>query len=344
MAVMTVNGAIPCSSLGITSPHEHAYIDIRNQYKESDVFRSSGHDIKVNADLLPHLMVNPYCVRDNLVLDDENQCVFEMGLAAAAGLKTFVDATPCHIGRDPLILKRLSERTGLNIVAGCGYYTSDTHPECVRTFNEHALADNIINEIHNGIDDTGIKPGIIGEIGTSRDIGPDESKVLRAAAAANRATGAPVMVHLYPWGRSGLDVLDILEESGTDLERVCLCHTDVALDLPYMLKLLERGAFLEFDNFGKEFKSDAAYGNFPTDDERLGILYKLVDAGFGKMLLASCDICLKVLYKTNGGVGYAHLLTTIAAKIREQREDAEQILFDLLSANPARYLDNPMLD
>ena len=32
MAIMTVNGPIQKEKLGVTSPHEHALLDIRNQY------------------------------------------------------------------------------------------------------------------------------------------------------------------------------------------------------------------------------------------------------------------------------------------------------------------------
>ena len=344
MGVMTVKGVIPQTALGITSPHEHAFIDIRNQFAGSKIIGSVDWDGKVNREALTRLMYNPYCMRDNLILDDEAMCIAEMRHATENGLNTFVDATPANLGRDPAVLKRLSEHMGLNIVMGCGYYTFDMHPDFVETLDASALADGLIAELCDGIGETGVRPGIIGELGTSQVIHPHEEKVLLAAATAYHATGTPIMVHLYPWNNNGFKVLEILEKNGVPPERICLCHTDVMLDLPYILELLRRGAYVEFDNFGKEFTSNPAYGVFPTDDERLGVFYQLIDAGYLEKLLVSCDVCLKVLYIAYGGGGYAHVLTKIARKINEQRGDAARILNKVLVENPARYLNNLKLD
>ena len=341
---MTVNGIIQRSTLGVTSPHEHAFIDIRSQYKNSDGVFNDNEDETVNGETLHKLMINPYCIQDNLVLNNEELCLSEIRAATSVGLKSFVDATPGHIGRDTLMLKRLSELTGLNVIAGCGFYTYDTHPDYVETLDEQLLAELLFNEIKNGIDGTKVHPGIIGELGTSRIIHPREEKVLRVAAIVHRMTGAPIMVHLYPWSNNGIKVLDILENNGVLPEQICICHTDVMLDYKYMLQLLKRGTYLEFDNFGKEFKSNSAYGDFPMDDERLSILFKLIDDGYIDKLLVSCDICLKVLYTVYGGGGYAHILKNIAPMICDCRKDAQLILNSLLIINPANYLDNPMLD
>ena len=110
-----------------------------------------------------------------------------------------------------------------------------------------------------------------------------------------------------------------------------------------MRAVLKRGAYVEFDNFGKEFTSGSAYGRFPSDAERLEVLYRLADDGFTDQLLASCDVCLKNLLTIHGGPGYAHVIGKMAALIREQRNDAEALLQALLVDNPARYLDNPKL-
>lgn len=343
MGVMTVKGAISQDMLGITSPHEHAFIDIRNQFAGSQTTSSVDWDGKVNSESFSLLMQNPYCMRDNLILNDEAMCVSEVGIAARAGLNTFVDVTPVNVGRDPAMLMRLSNYTGLNVVMGCGYYTFDTHPDFMESLDVESLASNLITELQDGIGDTGICPGIIGELGTSQTIHPQEKKMLHASAIAHRETGAPIMVHLYPWSNNGIKVLDILNDNDVSPDRICLCHTDIQLDLSYILQLLKRGAYVEFDNFGKEFTSNTFYGNFPTDDERLTVLYRLIDAGYLDRLLASCDVCLKNLYSIFGGGGYAHVLTKITQSIYKQREDATYILEKLLIKNPSRYLNNPML-
>lgn len=343
MGVMTVTGVVAKDVLGVTTPHEHALIDIRNQYPGDTTRGSLGFDGKVASTHYALLCEDPYALRDNLVLDDTAVALREVGLFAKAGGQTFVDVTLAEIGRDVAFLKRLSAETGMYVVAATGHYTGDAHPTYLREQTVEQLADEMICDLTQGIDGTDVKAGIIGEIGTSFEVSDEEWRVLKASAIAHSATGAPIMVHLSPWAKHGLAVLDLLEAEGVSLNRVCLCHTDILLDEAYMQRVMDRGAYVEFDNFGKEFPNGTAYGRFPTDDERLSVFYRLVDKGYLPKLLASCDICLKSLLHTHNGCGYAYVLTNIADRIRTARADAEAILEALLIKNPATYLDNPQL-
>ena len=343
MGVMTVNGIVDKAALGIVSPHEHALIDISNQYPGDRTPGSLGMDGKVCREYRDMLLADPYALRDNLMLDDPETAVSEVGAFAEAGGRTFVDVTLPGIGRDVRFLKRLADRTGLNVVAACGYYTADAHPAEVAGMSAEELADVMTAELTTGIDGTSIRAGIIGEIGTSQTLFDAEIKVLRAAAMAHCRTGAPVIVHLNPWAQHGVRVIDILEAGGVAPEHICLCHMDILLDLADMRRVLDRGAFLEFDNFGKEFTSGSSYGRFPSDAERMEVLYRLVDAGYLPQLLVACDVCLKNLLTVHGGPGYGHILLDIVKMIRAQRADAGPLLAALLTDNPARYLDNPGL-
>lgn len=343
MGIMTVNGVVGKSELGVTTPHEHALIDIGNQYPGERSPNNPGWVEKVGREHYELLMKDPYALCDNLRLDDKDTAVAEVKRFADAGGKTFVDVTTPGIGRDVGFLKRLADETGLNVIASCGFYTADAHPARIARMSVEAIADELTGELADGIDGTGIRPGIIGEVGTSQTLYDDEVKVLRAAAIAHARTWTPVMVHLNPWAKHALEVIDILEAGGVPPEKVCLCHLDVLLDLEDMRAVLKRGAMVEFDNFGKEFTSGSAYGRFPSDAERLEVLYRLADDGFLPQLLASCDVCLKNLLTIHGGPGYAHVIGKMAALIRRQRGDAETLLQALLVANPANYLDNPRL-
>ena len=343
MGIMTVNGVIGKAELGVTTPHEHALIDISNQYPGARSPENPGWTEKVSRKHYDLLMKDPYALCDNLRLDDKDTAISEVKRFADAGGRTFVDVTTPCIGRDVKFLKRLADETNLNVVAACGFYTADAHQPRVASLSADAIADEFTRELDEGIDGTGIRAGIIGEIGTSQKLYDEEVKVLRAAAVAHGRTGAPVMVHLNPWAKHALKVIDILEAGGVNPAKICLCHLDVLLDLADMRAVLKRGAYVEFDNFGKEFTSGSAYGRFPSDAERLEVLYRLVDDGFASQLLASCDVCLKNLLTIHGGPGYAHVVGTIASRIREARSDADALLQALLVDNPANYLDNPEL-
>ena len=344
MGIMTVNGIIAKSDLGVTSPHEHALIDISNQYPGERSANNPGWIETVSREHYELLMRDPYALCDNLILDDEETAIAEVSRFAAAGGKTFVDVTTPCIGRNVRFLKRLADKTGLNVVVSCGFYTADAHAPRLAALSAEELAIEMTSELNEGIDGTSIRAGIIGEIGTSQTLYDAEIKVLRAAAIAHCSTGAPVMVHLNPWAQHGCRVLDILGEGGVDANRVCLCHMDILLDLADMKRVLDRGAYLEFDNFGKEFTSGSSYGRFPSDAERLDVLYELVADGYAEQLLLACDVCLKNLLKLHGGPGYDHVLADMVPLIRAKYGDeADALLKTLLVDNPADYLDNPRL-
>jgi len=343
MSIMTVNGIISKESLGITTPHEHALIDITNQYPGDTTPGSEGIAGKVSSKYYDRLLADPYALRDNLILDDHRTAIEEVAVFARAGGRSFVDVTLPKIGRDVEFLQRLAKETGLNVIAATGFYTADAHPAEVASMSVEEVAAVMIKELNEGIDGSGVRAGIIGEIGTSQQIHPEELKVLKASAIAHRATGAPVIVHLNPWAKHGAEVIDILEADGVAPEKICLCHMDILLDLEDMRRVLDKGAFLEFDNFGKEFTSGSSYGRFPSDGERMEILYQLISEGYTRQLLLSCDICLKNLLLMHNGPGYGHVLTKIRPMIRQKYGNADEILHTLLVENPARYLDNPRL-
>lgn len=345
MAIITVTGKIDKDNLGVISPHEHIFIDIRNQFKEfSDLSRKKISEQKVGIHNLDKLSRNPYAVKDNLILDDEDVAVRELLEFKKAGGDTIVDATLAGIGRDPILLKNMSRLLGINIIAGCGYYTADTHPDDMSRKTVEDISEEIIQDLTIGMDGTSIKAGVIGEIGISREIYPEEQKVLIASARAQNKTGVGILVHTYPWGNNGLDAVRILTENGVPASKVCICHVDVDIKLDYIREIVESGAFVEFDNFGKEYyinKRSRGFsgGVFARDIERVIAIKKLIDVGYLKNIMISCDICLKSLLHQYGGWGYDHILTNIVPMMEEVGITNEQIL-TILSKNPKAFLDD----
>lgn len=344
MAVITVQGIKNAEDLGVITPHEHILIDIRNQFTyHPEATRTWYAEQKVTIRNLDVLSRDPYAVKDNLLMNDVRLAEQELLEFKKAGGDTVVDATSIGIGRDPEALMRISRATGLNVVAGCGYYTADTHPRNMDEKTVDEIAQEMIRDLTEGISGTGIRAGVIGEIGTSLEIHPNEKKVLIAAAKAQRKIGTGVIVHTYPWGKKGLEILTILSDNGANIRQVSINHVDVELDVDYCEKISEAGAYFEFDDFGKEFFIDRRYrgfagGVFARDIERVKALKRIADDGFLSHILVSCDVCLKTLLHRYGGWGYDHILTHIVPMMLDEGITRNQIDV-ILRENPRTFLD-----
>ena len=344
MSVMTVLGPIQPETLGLTLVHEHLLIDLRNQYSAPDDpgQRRLGEQPLTSANV-GAVRRNPYAIRDNLLLDDVEVASREIDEFRKLGGSTVVDCTSLGIGRSAESLRDIARRTGLNIIAGCGYYTQDTHPRDMPGRSAEELAEAMVRDLTAGIDGTDIRAGVIGEIGTSRAILPDEQKNLRAAALAHGKTGAAVYVHTYPWGRTGLESAAILTRGGVPPERIVICHIDVEIRLDYIRELLAAGVFVEFDDFGKEFVLDSAGGEgfaggaFARDTERVAAIRQLVRQGYQRQILVANDICLKCMLRSYGGQGYGHVLEHMLPMMVREGIDAGAARL-LMTDNPARLL------
>ncbi|TMV48763.1 hypothetical protein FE783_17105 [Paenibacillus mesophilus] len=345
MSIMTVTGEVSSDSLGIVLPHEHAFIDLRPLVPAPRTIsdKASAKE-EVSLANLGRLLRNPYAVLDNAVLDNESVIQEELLEFKKAGGKTIVDLTLRDIGRDPVLLARLSRSLDLNIVAGCGYYIRQSHPADMDEKTVDSIAEEMLRDIRHGIDGTTIKAGVIGEIGTSDIIYPNERKTLIAAAAVQKETGLGLHVHTDLWATNGYEVVTILTRNGADPEKICINHIDVDLKPDYMKDLLNKGVYIEFDNFGKEFYADRRHrsvlrGIFARDIDRVRTIKHLIDCGFVSRLLISNDVCLKTCLHRYGGWGYDHVVTNIVPMMEGEGISPEHIR-TLLCDNPAAFLDN----
>jgi phosphotriesterase-related protein len=348
MAVMTVTGPVAAATLGITLPHEHLFIDLRSQYTEpSDYDKQRLGRERLSLANAGVLRRNPYALRDNLILDDPALISTELDAFKNRGGQTIVDCTLLGINRDALGLKMLAKSTGMKLVAGCGYYTQDTHPADFSDWSVEQISALMLSDLTRGMEGTSIRAGVIGEIGTSWPIHKDELKSLLAAACAQRETGVALYVHCYPWGKGGVQAAQLLLKEGVPAGKIVICHSDVELDHAYIQRLLSLGVYVEFDNFGKEYYIDPpdrgfAGGIFVRDIDRVHVLKQLIAAGYVRQLLISNDICLKSLLHAYGGWGYDHILAHIVPMLRELCI-TEETINTLLVGNPARLLDVPGL-
>jgi len=337
-AVTTVLGPIAADALGITLPHEHLLIDLTCLQHPPETAEQEGlAGVEPSGDNRAALSADPYVNRSNLLLDDVETAVRELEAFRELGGGTVVDLTVEGIAPRPVELREIAGATGVQVVMGCGLYVQAAHPGWVREASVEELADWMEREIEEGIGGTGIRPGIIGELGTSSPVQPDEEKVLRAGARAQRVSGLAINVHVAIFQREALRVLEILEGAGADLPRVIISHLDENLDLGYHRAILERGATVEYDTFGSKFAFAHRGARESSDGERIEALLRLLDEGWEKQILLSQDVCTKLHLLAYGGYGYGHLLRTIVPRLRE-RGVGESTLRTMMVTNPARLL------
>lgn len=331
--IITVNGALPISECRMVLPHEHFFIDLTNQ-------KAAGASLRpLQKSDHAQMMIDPYSMQDNLLMDDFQTAVNECLPLLEYGCNTAVDCTTPEISRNPEKLRALALKTNLNIVMGCGYYTADTHFEKFAAMSAEEACEDLTSQVING--ENGIFPGIIGEIGTSKEILPDEEKALIAAAAAHCASNLAIQVHIYPWSNNGLKALDILTSHGVSPAKIVICHSDVEPCWDYIKSLLAAGVYVELDNFGKEFtpaSDNFAGGNFIKDTERAELAAKIIDEGFGSQLLLANDICLKCMLSQFGGQGYTHIFENILPMIEKCGIDGNYLKNTVMRENPLNML------
>ena len=187
----------------------------------------------------------------------------------------------------------------------------------------------MLREIADGVDGTGVRPGVIGEIGVHRSwVTAMEERVHRAAARAQLKSGLPLITH-SPLSPVGLDQLTILEAEGVDPARVAIGHSDSYLHLGYHLQILARGAWVMFDNIG------SAYPNM--EERRIRLLKELLDRGFADRLLLSQDVCTDVQLKFGGASGYVGVPGRFLPALRGLGVPEEAITAMTVD-NPRRFL------
>jgi phosphotriesterase-related protein len=339
LRIQTVRGDIGPEALGITLAHEHLLIDVTCRWREpTDPYLRQIADRPVEMGILGDLHRNPSISKDSLRLSDVDLAIEELRHFKEAGGQALLDHTSRWIGADPLALRRIAEATGLHIVAGCGYY-SPVLPPNVEELTIDDLADSIVRDVTAGLHDTDVRAGFIGEIGTNWPLSPPEIKFLRAGARAQVRTGAALSIHVFPWERAALPILEILESEGADLGRVVICHLDHLMDLEYHKMVAARGAYVEYDRFGVEWYSSLAFSLrvFPRDVERVAGIIELIRSGYGEQILISQDVCQKIELKKYGGHGYGHILRYVVPLMR-QMGIAERDIQTILVDNPRRLL------
>ena len=336
--VQTVLGPIEPSQLGVTLPHEHILFDTTAWLLEPTPEKAWITDAALTLETRAEIADDPLLSRENLLFDDEEIAAAELGDFRAAGGGTVVDVTPPAMGRDVAAIARIAEASGVNVIAGTGHYVQSTHPAELADQTDEQIAAWMIDEIENGVEGSSIKPGVIGEIGTSGDIHPDERKCLRAAALAQQETGLAITLHCaIPYEKVAVEIVEILVDAGADPTRCVLGHMSHTIDdLDYHRAAAATGACLQYDRFGADFLYES-WGRYqePRDSTVVAGVATLVSEGLAEQIMLSHDICYRLQLRRFGGRGFAHVARHVVPALIEAGVSDEAVA-RMTVHNPAR--------
>jgi phosphotriesterase-related protein len=230
---MTVRGPVPASALGPTLVHEHVLVDFigadkitPDRYKREEAF----------GIILPHL-----------------QELYKRGC------RTLVECTPQFLGRDPLLLKQLSEASRLHILTNTGYYGAAEEKFLPATLAEEtapSLSAQWVAEHEKGIRDTGIRPGFM-KLGLD-DVPFSENiqKILLAGALCYSKTGMPIAIHTSKGILPAREELRLLMESGVPPDAWIWVHAQNEKNPDAWEEIARRGGWVELDGYHHQQTDD----------------------------------------------------------------------------------------
>ncbi|MGI6513594.1 MAG: phosphotriesterase-related protein [Syntrophomonadaceae bacterium] len=319
--VNTVCGPVSVDDLGITLMHEHF------------IFGYPGYQGDVTC--------GPFKKDEAL-----KNCIEVVEEMMALGLKTVVDATPNECGRDPLFLKEVSEKTGLNIICASGYYYEGEGAPAY--FKQRAGLGDIAPEIYEmfkkevteGIADTGIKAGVFKLASSKNEITDYEMVFFKAAARVSREEGIPIITHTQE-GTMGPEQAQLLISEGVDPNRIMIGHMGGSTDLDYHLRTLEQGVYIAFDRFGLQ-----GLVGCPMDDRRIACIAGLISAGYVEKIMLSHDVILHWLGRPTqvpeaalpliANWNWGHIFKNIIPAFKKAGITEEQI-HTILVENPKKF-------
>jgi phosphotriesterase-related protein len=309
--LITVKGEIPVEEMGVSLIHEHVIVD----WIGAD---STGAHRWDKSEVVDRAL--PFFLE-----------------AKDKGVNTFFACTPAYLGRAPIVLKELSEKSGINIVTNTGYYGAGNN----KFVPQHAFDDSAeeiarvwIGEFQNGIEGTGIYPGFI-KVAVDRNdtLSAMHNKIIRAAAIAHKATGLTIVSHTGPDGPA-FSQLKILKEEGVSPEAFVWTHAQGGT-LEGQVKAARQGAWISIDNLRYvDSGSSSNAGNVDWFVDRLTALKK--ENVLNKVLI-SHDSGWYNVGQENGGDyrGYTDIFNHLIPALKENGFTQEEIDL-LLIKNPQK--------
>lgn len=223
--------------------------------------------------------------------EPEETAIAALKRAKAEGIDTMVDATTFDLGREPEMLARVSQASGVNIINVTGWWLDV--PRWLLGVSPRQMAREFVREIEEGFHGTDVKAGLLKCAADSEGVTRRLEVMARAVARAHNETGVPIMVHSYPTGQVGRRQIEIFREEGVDLTRVKIDHSNDTTDTEYLKWVLDQGCYLGLDRYP---------GFLVSPHMRTVTLKNLIDMGYTEQLCPSHDcVCLHIFKENPDG-------------------------------------------
>lgn len=338
--IQTVLGPIDPANLGVTLTHEHLSIDSGALGLPIDPKYKYLEDAPVALDTLWYIRQNPYSVKANLSIEKENGAVFEeMDFFKKNGGGTIVENTTLGIKRNINFYKNVAKETGVNVIAGTGFYVESSRPETLKMTSEE-MAEVMKTDLLHGADGGDIKCGIIGEIGCSWPLGKTEKVAIQATASVQSELRCPVNIHPGRDHKAPFEIVRVYQEAGGDVNKLVMAHLDrTILDNDELAEFAALGSYCEYDLFGIEtsmYTHDLKV-DMPSDAQRVEKIKFLIDQGYEDKIVIAHDVHTKHRLMKYGGHGYSHILLNVVPQML-LHGISQSSIDKILKENPRNWL------
>ena len=307
--VMTVRGAIDPSELGLCLAHEH----IVHRFGDDPAEPPSYDQGAVIERVLSYLKY-----------------------VKTLGARSIVDCNAMYFGRDPELLKELSEASGLHIVTNTGYYAaSEDRYVPVHAHRESAerIARYWIEEFEKGIQSTGVRPGFIKCAVDPGPLSEIDAKLVRAAAITHRETGLTMAVHTGNNPDAVDEQLTILQEEGVRPEAWMWTHAQNVKAGGDLVRAAKRGGWISLDHLRVPYYENGKKMDSSTVEKHFEPLNELKANGLADRAVLSHDATGHAPGQTS--TRFDALMTTFVPMLRAAGYSEDEIGL-LTTGNPAK--------
>ncbi len=333
--IQTVLGPVPARELGPFLVHEHLLTDLTPK----NTFPPGTLRVEITLENIWDIRYQWCGHYGNQILDDPGLMTAELKNLKENGGNCLVEQTSRGLKPDPVGLAKISRECNVSVVAGTGFYTVEFAGELLAALNQKEIGRRLFSDLRQGMGDTGIRAGFLGEMGLSTPPHPDEIKALKAAARTQNQTGAGICIHPPRDPEAPCRMVALIQDNGGQVEKTAIAHLERTLPtVEDYLALAQSGCFLELDFFGLEsgFYPFAPV-DLPNDAGRLAIIRALIDRGHLGQILISQDICHLSRLRRYGGEGYGHIFRNVVPMMLTRGFKQTEI-DAILTENPRRFL------